>query len=63
VWASYNDHAMHIGGTLKVPLLAVIDHVFTAKRVSGKRYDDVGKMSKPHRNAFVKALGPIRALR
>lgn len=63
VWASYNDYAMHIGGTLKVPLLAVIDHAFSAKRVSGKRYDDIGKMSKPHRTAFVKALGPIRALR
>jgi hypothetical protein len=60
-WAAYNDYAMHIGGTLKTPLLAVIDHAFTAKRVSGKRYDDVAKISKVHRNAFVKALGPIRA--
>lgn len=62
VWASYNDYAMHVGGTLKVPLLAVIDHQLTAKRVSGKRYDDIAKMTKAHRNAFVRALGPIRAL-
>jgi len=61
-WAAYNDHAMRIAGTLKVPLLAVIDHAFSAKRVSGKRYDDIAKMSAPHRKAFVKALGPIRAL-
>ena len=61
-WAAYNDYAMRIAGTLKTPLLAVIDHSFTAKRVSGKRYDDVAKMSKVHRNAFIKALGPIRAL-
>jgi hypothetical protein len=62
VWASYNDYAMQIAGTLKVPLLAVIDHAVTAKRVSGKRYDRIAKISKPHRKAFVKALGPIRAL-
>jgi hypothetical protein len=62
VWATYNDYAMQIGGTLKVPLLAVIDHKLTAKRVSGKRYDTIAKMSKPHRTAFLKALGPIRAL-
>jgi ankyrin repeat protein len=61
-WAAYNDHAMRIAGTLKVPLLAVIDHVFSAKRVSGKRYDDIAKMSTAHRKAFVRALGPIRAL-
>src|SRR4030095_1753459 len=61
-WAAYNDHAMRIGGPLKVPLLAVIDHAFSATRVSGKRYDEISKMSTPHRKAFVKALGPIRAL-
>ena len=61
-WAAYNDHAMRIAGTLKVPLLAVIDHAFSAKRVSGKRYDDIAKMSTAHRKAFVRALGPIRAL-
>lgn len=62
VWARYNDYGMHISGTLKTPLLAVIDHVFAAKRVSGKRYDNVAKISKPHRKAFVQAFGPIRAL-
>ena len=62
VWASFNDYAMHIAGTLRVPLLAVINHPFTAKRVIGKRYDSIAKMSKPHRKAFVTALGPIRAL-
>lgn len=63
VWAAYNDYSMQITGTLKVPLLAVIDRALSAKRVLGKRYDEIAKMSKPHRTAFVKALGPIRALR